>query len=142
MIINAMASPQLKKAVTDSARRRGIWPLDRSVVFKMVAAEKPDHTVHSEPAVKLAVELARGTLITLNNLVGQQMENKAKEKKKKGLAGKFDVAWAQELTDEGKLAAINLLAIARDTKNLKVDALHAKLREFGWKDEQLHRENG
>ncbi len=135
---------RFRKAAVDSAKHRGIWPLDRSVVLKAVAEENPMQWVQEDKLIQKAVNLVKQHLDSLDHLKAE-IDAETQKRKKSKIIG-LDTSHAQELTAPGQLARNKLRQDFLLLKGLSAHGLHQNIIEnnstWGFTDEELYKPNG
>jgi hypothetical protein len=92
-------------AVTKSCERKGLWPLNRNVMYEWIARERQPREVADDPRVLAAAALATDKLFQMENLSADRKKRSLQEKEKRKV-GRLDTTMATELTAAGTTAVI------------------------------------
>jgi len=123
IIVAAVNRHEMVKAVIDSARRRGVWPLNKLVVAEWIAKEKTTKT--ELPSVKMTTQLVLRKLKQDDRKTEEHEAARKREKKTKKLR---ETDTARDLSKEDALAKCYLHEQNQDVKSVRsVEDLRATL---------------
>jgi len=127
MLAKVMANERLPKAAVDSARRRGIYPLNPDAAQQFVRKENPTIDKHADE-VYLAAQIVASKIGLLRDQEIKQQVAKLKSKEDKHAA--LATSYARELTEDGWLQQRAVQRLITEVKTAKtVDALKQLMRD-------------
>jgi len=142
IVLAALERPCMAKAAIGSAKRRGVWPLDSSVIDFWLAKEQS--TMSEHPVVKAATQLVLQTLETAEKKKAEHKAKKQQEKIAKKLKPQ-ETDIARELTDVEQLVRRRQTEQLSEVKRVtNVEELREKLKKpiFSFTDEDLQDASG
>ena len=141
-ICDALLKLNMPKAIINSFRHIGIYPLDQSKIEEMIKNECANDALYENPIVQAAFALTSEKLESLELLSGLKHKRDKEEKQKQKKRRKtIDNSFCVLLTNAEQIA--NLIDGEQLNKllKLKADDLHKAMLQMGYKVEEISKLN-